>query len=109
MRKIYSACEQQKVAVTYENHESYFCLELSRMDRNIAPSDAINGAINGAISEQEAAVLGILMRNGNATVNEIAVELGKSPRTVNRLCSALKSKQLIERIGSNKTGYWKTK
>lgn len=109
LRKIYSACEQQKVAVTYENHESYFCLALSRMDRNIAPSDAINGAINGAISEQEAAVLGILMRNGNATMNEIAVELGKFPRTVNRLCSALKSKQLIERIGSNKTGYWKTK
>ena len=40
-------------------------------------------------------------------IPEVVDKCGKSIRTVNRVISSLKSKKLIERIGSNKTGYWK--
>ena len=43
-----------------------------------------------------------------ATNGELAEKSGKSIRTISRLLSALKGKKLIERVGSNKTGYWKT-
>ena len=40
---------------------------------------------------------------------ELIEETGKSQRTITRLLSALKSKDLIVRIGSKKTGYWQVK
>ena len=43
------------------------------------------------------------------TVKELAEVSGKSIRTINRIMSLLKAKGLIERIGSNKNGYWKVK
>lgn len=35
------------------------------------------------------------------------VKTGKAERTVKRVLESLKEKGLIERVGSDKTGYWK--
>jgi len=40
---------------------------------------------------------------------EIALRIGKSEKTVQRIIASLTSKNVIERIGSNKTGYWSLK
>lgn len=65
--------------------------------------------LNGTISEGESEVVELLRNNKNITVKELAEVSGKSIRTINRIMSLLKSKRLIERIESNKNGYWKVK
>ena len=68
-------------------------------------NEVINGAINIPVTEQ--AVLSAIRKNPGITKTELqkVTSLGKS--TIDRAIKALKEKCLIERVGSNKTGYWK--
>ena len=96
------------IDISYMDIDTDFTIEFSRIDRNNMPEDGmINGMINGTITELESEVLEFLRKNKNATIPEVVDKCGKSIRTVNRVISSLKAKKLIERIGSNKTGYWK--
>ena len=72
-------------------------------------NDGINGGINDAIilTHTQQAVMNILEDHNQLTVAEIAEKTGKSKRTIERTLSELKGKGCIERIGANKTGYWK--
>lgn len=69
-------------------------------------NDAIIGIINGTISENEKAVLDIILRNPNITIAEMAIQSSKSVRTINRIINSLKEKNLLRRMNSNKDGYW---
>lgn len=73
--------------------------------RNGAINEAINGAIN--ISATEQTVLSAIKKSPKITKVELQKEttLGKS--TIDRAIKSLKGKCFIERVGSNKTGYWK--
>lgn len=53
-------------------------------------------------------VLSVLHANGRATAANIAMLLGVSESTVRRSLRQLKNHHLIERVGSNKAGYWRT-
>ena len=109
IKKIYALCEAEKININYENEDTAFTLEFSRVDRNIPPKNGeINGEINGGISEIEIQLFELIKEFPFATNEELSKKIGKSPRTVSRLLSFLKGKNLIERVGSNKTGYWKT-
>ena len=84
-------------------------LDFCRRDRNITPQDGvINGVINGGIGENEMQLFELIKEFPFATNGELAEKSGKSIRTISRLLSSLKGKKLIESVGSNKTGYWKT-
>lgn len=106
LRKIYSLCKDVGVTVGYNNTETDFTLEFSRQDRNVTPQD---GVINDMINKLDADILSWLRNNPYLTVSELAEKSGKSQRTISRVLTSLKAKRLIERIGSNKTGYWKVK
>lgn len=54
-------------------------------------------------------VLNLIRDNPNVTKPQIAKELHIGKSTVDRAIEFLKGKGLIERIGSNKSGYWKAK
>ena len=76
----------------------------------IAPDyGAISGVINGAItlSETEKGVLHFLKENPRATKPTIASSVGIGAGTVERAVKKLKELKLLERVGSNKAGYWK--
>lgn len=108
LRKIYTLCKDAGITVGYNNTETDFTLEFSRRDRNIMPQDGeINGVINDKINELDADVLSWLRDDPYLTVSELAEKSGKSQRTITRALTSLKAKHLIERNGSNKTGYWK--
>ncbi|MCD8067748.1 MAG: putative DNA binding domain-containing protein [Lachnospiraceae bacterium] len=110
LRKIYTLCRDSDVKVSYINSENDFTIEFSRTDRNIMSEDGmINGMINGTISDLESEILEILRKDEGITVPEMAEICKKSSRTISRAIAALKSKKLIERIGSNKAGSWKVK
>ena len=68
-------------------------------------NDVINGAIN--ISATEQAVLVALKKKPRITKVELQKEISLGKSTIDRAIKSLKEKCLIERVGSNKTGYWK--
>jgi ATP-dependent DNA helicase RecG len=107
IRKIYSLCNAAGVEIKYENADTDFKIEFSRIDRNKSPlSGQENGQINDHISDLEQAVLSCLREKPEMTNAELIVKTGKSQRTITRVLASLKGKGLINRIGSNKTGYW---
>lgn len=74
---------------------------------NDIENDIVNDIENVEISESERLILKVLSRNNWLTYQEIAGSLKKSVPTVSRNIAKLKSKGLIERIGSDKDGFWK--
>ena len=68
-------------------------------------NEVINGAIN--ISSSERAVLAAIKKNPKITKAELQREISFGKSTIDRAIKALREKCLIERVGSNKTGYWK--
>ena len=52
-------------------------------------------------------VLLLLEKQPSITAKQMAEVLQISPRKVSRIIKELKEKEIIVRIGSNKTGYWK--
>jgi predicted HTH transcriptional regulator len=108
LRKIYALCDSANIQIGYIDSETDFTIEFSRTDRNnMSENGTINGIINDTLTELEADVLDSLKKNKNATESELVDICGKSARTENKAISSLKSKKLLERVESNKTGYWK--
>ena len=52
-------------------------------------------------------IFNLIDSNDRITKEELAVRINKSEKTVQRIISKLISYNFIERVGSNKDGYWK--
>lgn len=59
------------------------------------------------LNESQKKVLQLISDNPNITKPQIASKLSIGKTTVDRAIDGLKERGLIERVGSNKTGYWK--
>ncbi len=106
----YSLYNVAGVEIKYENADTDFKIEFSRIDRNKSPlSGHENGRINDHLSDLEQAVLSCLRDDPGITNAELIVKTGKSQRTITRVLASLKGKELFSRTGSNKTGYWQVK
>ena len=78
-------------------------------ENNTPKNGTISGVLNDVknITDNEQIIINIIIENSNISQKEIS-DISKIPyRTVQRLISSLKSKKIIERVGSNKSGYWK--
>lgn len=62
---------------------------------------------NKVPNKSEAKVLDLLRKSPHITAAEIASEIGITDRAVRKIISSLKEQALVERVGSNKSGYWK--
>lgn len=54
----------------------------------------------------EVAVLRIVQNHPSATQKEIAIEIGKSERTVKSITIALQEKNILQRVNGKRNGYW---
>ena len=63
--------------------------------------------INVGINDVEKLILEELLKNPQLTSAELSIVINKSKRTVERYVKTLQEKGYIERVGANKTGYWK--
>ena len=72
-------------------------------------NEAINEGINEAIklTKNEKAVIEAIKLDPSISQPKLAAAIGISKTSVERAIKALKTKGLIERVGSNKTGHWK--
>ena len=60
--------------------------------------------VNCTVNETK--VLNLINENCKITINEIASKIDLSRRTVQTIINSLKSKGLLLRAGSDKTGHW---
>ena len=74
---------------------------------NIDDSKIQNDTLNCTLDE--IALLKFLKDNPNATQTEIAVHIGKSPRTVKRMTPSLIERGLLERENGKRNGKWVVK
>ena len=106
IKKVYRLCEENGVSINYNNNDTDFTFEFSRVDRNKIINGTINGTINGAINENEKIILDIILKNPKITIAEMSIKSNISIRTINRILNSLKEKNLLKRMNSNKDGYW---
>lgn len=66
----------------------------------------VGSPIGAPLSKTEQAVLAAITSNPHATYQIIAHKISKTPKTVQRIVASLKDRELIYRVGSDKTGYW---
>lgn len=59
------------------------------------------------LNETQLQVLNYIRDNNNITKKQLQEKIEKSKTTVDNTICFLREHGLIERIGSNKTGYWK--
>ena len=65
----------------------------------------ISVGANVGVNEQK--ILNIIAGNDHVTAKQISDIIGISQRQVERLLSSLTKKQIIERVGADKNGYWR--
>jgi len=71
---------------------------------NVSINVSINVSVNVSVNEK---IIDIITQMPAITVKELAKMLSVTERTIYRKIEMLKTENKIERIGSNKTGYWK--
>ncbi|MDH4201155.1 MAG: winged helix-turn-helix transcriptional regulator [Spirochaetia bacterium] len=60
--------------------------------------DTVNDTVNDTVS--------LIKANPKITIDELAVKLQKSRRTITRVIKKLQEEGIISRIGSDKAGHW---
>ena len=94
------------------NPEAMRILEQNRSDNagnadNVGVNVGENVSVNLSKSAQR--VLEYVSRNGSATAVDLAKQCNRNPRTIERAIKELREKGLLERVGSDKNGYYKLK
>ncbi len=64
-------------------------------------NDIVNDTVNGTVK--------LIKANQRITIDELALKLNKSRRTITRIIKKLQADGIISRIGSDKTGHWEIK
>lgn len=89
----------------YFRHLHLFCGFFAIINDVFGKNDGKN--LSDELSENEKRVLLELINNPSIPYDTLVVELGISRRTVSRVFVSLVEKGYIERVGTNKKGYWK--
>lgn len=113
-RRITEACKKANAKVKFEIRKNGFMVIFYRKTDeelyDLTEENKNNSAIgtgNGTEIDTEKLILEILKKTPNITQKEIAEKTNISLRTVKRIIQQLKEKDKIERVGSDRKGYWK--
>lgn len=72
-------------------------------------NDRVNEMVNDKVTKAEKSLLALLLENPEYMVTQLAEKSNVSRKTIAVRLKSLKEKNLIERIGSSRKGYWKMK
>jgi ATP-dependent DNA helicase RecG len=118
IRRIYEECNKNNVKVEFKQDELGFTVifyrksdkELEKVAteiKNVGVNVGVNAGVNVGVNKTQKRILEIIIQKNNVTQEEIAKEIKTTKRTIERNINVLKEKGLIERVGADKTGYWK--
>ena len=106
IEKICSACENDGVP-----QPEYTINPGDIMIKFTAPEDRVVGSavkkVTERVTEKERELLGLLLEDPGYTMLQLAEKMKISRKTVAARLKRLKEKGIIERVGSDRKGYWK--
>ena len=102
VQRVNEYCRNQNVSWDYRKEAYGFFFEFIRTNVQL------NVQIDVELSNQEQVIYNLINDNIGISKAEMAIRIGKSEKTVQRIISSLVEKKLVRREGSNKVGYWKT-
>lgn len=89
--------------------DNYLQVNLPYNKDALTINDAQNENVNEAVNNFEVIIINLIKDNPHITRKELKNITKKSESSIYRTLIKLKEKGVIERIGSDKTGYWKIK
>ena len=107
IEKIRNACEMDGVPMP-----EYTVNPGDIMIKFTAPEDRIvsmTKEVTDGVTDQEERTLKLLYEDPGFTTAELTERLGVSRKSVLKYLKSLREKKIIERVGTNKRGYWKIK
>lgn len=90
----------------FDIHDTYINVIIP-FNKKVTDTMASGKNLSDDLSENEKRILLELINNPSIPYDTLVVELGISRRTVSRVFVSLVEKVYIERVGTNKKGYWK--
>ena len=69
-------------------------------------NERVNDTVNDTVNDRQKDIIKEIIKNKYITLIQLANKLNVSRLTIFRNIQKLKEKQILERIGSDKTGYW---
>lgn len=75
------------------------------IDYQNTKNESVNESVN--LNRNEILVLNEIINNNKIKRMELIEKINLSRSTIDRVLASLKTKNIIERVGSDKTGYWK--
>ena len=100
IKRISDECKENNVKVEFRVEPNGLTVIFYRP--NVGLKDTVNVGV-----KIEKDILDLIINNPKITQPKIAKELNITTRTIERNIQRLKEKNMLERIGSDKTGYWK--
>ena len=76
-------------------------------DRIIRVTDRVTDRVSEKVTDKEKRVLELIIEDPGYTTTQIAEKMSVTRKTVSGYIRSLKEKGIIERIGSDRRGYWK--
>ena len=76
---------------------------------NEGVNEEVNEDVTKNLSDKERLVYALIKKNPDITNRVLISKTNFAHATIERAVKKLKEKSLIERVGSDKTGYWKVK
>ena len=113
IEKICEACTADGIPLPeYTIHPSDVMVKFSTPAERIVlgPGEAVKTIperLGKQVTAEEAAVLAVLMEDPGYSYDAIAKKLSVGRTPISTRIKALKNKGLIERVGSDKDGYWR--
>ena len=69
-------------------------------------SDKVSNKVSDKINKTQAKMIEMIRDNPNIIISQFSTKLGLSEPAIKKNLKQLKESRNIQRIGSNKTGYW---
>ncbi|MDD7201414.1 MAG: ATP-binding protein [Sphaerochaetaceae bacterium] len=76
-------------------------------DRVVRVNEKVNEKVNDSLDEKDQGILDLLSVDPGYTVTQLSNELGFSRKTIAAHMRKLKAEHIIERVGSDRKGYWR--
>ena len=94
--------------VFFESNDEFFIVKIQNANYGVK-NETKNDTRTDTLNKKENLIINIMRNNPYVTINEISKELSLSRSTIIRYTNKLSDEGIILRVGSNKSGYWKTK
>ena len=99
-QRVNELCNQYGVSWTFRKEAYGFFFEFIR------PNVQLNVQLKVELSAHKQLIYNLIDSNLGISKAELAIRIGKSEKTVQRIVNSLIKKNVVIRVGSNKTGRW---